>query len=93
MRRENILRKAGTSAALVLLLVFLTGLLTRGADQPQITKVVPSEIQTPLADPYMGWGIWVAPRQMGFSTRPFSVAYDTTGFADDAPLFSWALVD
>jgi len=92
MREGNRMRKPARSAELLIVLIFLS-CLPVGAEQPELTKVFPTEIQTPLPNPFMGWGIWVAPRQMGFSTRPFSVAYDTTGFSDDAPLFNWALVD
>jgi hypothetical protein len=85
------IRVVAVGAAIILTL--WAGGVVKGTGNPQTITALPTEIQTPLPDPYMGWGIWVAPRQMGFSTKPFSVAYDTTGFADDAPLFNWALVD
>ena len=55
------------------------------------TEVRPKEIQDPLVNPYCAWGIWGGPRF--FDSRQFSPDYNTTGFGDDAPLFSWVLVD
>jgi len=56
-----------------------------------LTVVHPEEIRDPLANPYCGWGIWAGPRF--FDSRQFSVEYNTKGFGDDAPLFSWVLID
>ncbi len=62
------------------------------ADARPLNKtVVPTEIEEPLNNPYMGWGAWAGPRY--FDGRPFTLEYNTTGFGDDAPLFSWVLID
>jgi hypothetical protein len=52
---------------------------------------MPIEIDDPLPNPYMGWGIWAGPRY--FDGRPFTLEYNTSNFGDDAPLFSWVLID
>ena len=56
-----------------------------------LTTVSPKEIDDPLVNPYCGWGLWVGPRF--YDSRQFSMEYNTTGFGDDAPLFSWVLID
>jgi hypothetical protein len=61
------------------------------AGTPALKTVIPTEIDGPVNNPYMGWGLWVGPRY--FDGRPFTVEYNTTGFGDDAPLFSWVLID
>jgi hypothetical protein len=53
--------------------------------------VHPQEIDTPLVNPYCGWGIWAGPRF--YDSRKFAIDYNTRGFGDDAPLFSWVLID
>ncbi len=58
---------------------------------PAIKTVAPTEIDDPINNPYMGWGIWAGPRY--FDGRPFTLMYNTAGFGDDAPLFSWVLID
>ena len=55
------------------------------------TTVNPTEIDDPLVNPYCGWGIWAGPRF--FDSRQFSIDYNTKGFGDEAPLFSWMLID
>ncbi len=55
------------------------------------STVQPREIDVPLTNPYSGWGIWLGLRY--FDGRIFSNEYNTTGFGDDAPLFTWAVVD
>ena len=55
------------------------------------TSVRPVETNAPLANPYCGWGIWAGPRFL--DSRRFSIEHNTSGFGDDAPLFSWVLVD
>ena len=55
------------------------------------TTVSPKEIDGPLVNPYCGWGIWAGSRF--FDSRQFSIDYNTKGFGDDAPLFSWMLID
>jgi hypothetical protein len=39
----------------------------------------------------MGWELWAGPRY--FDGRAFTLDYNTTGFGDDAPLFTWVLID
>ncbi len=75
------------------LLLCLAGALSAGAaDSNQHIKTVnPTEIDGPVNNPYMGWGLWAGPRY--FDGRRFTLEYNTTGFGDDAPLFSWVLID
>ncbi len=61
------------------------------AASADLRTVAPTEIEEPLNNPYMGWGLWAGPRY--FDGRPFTLEYNTTGFSDDAPLFSWVLID
>jgi hypothetical protein len=62
------------------------------AAQPQgLRSVSPKEHNEPVVNPYMGWGLWAGPRY--FNGQPFTIEYNTTGFGDDAPLFSYVLVD
>lgn len=81
------LRTAILTAALA---VAAAGLNAAGSPQTMKT-VFPAEINVPLSNPYMGWGIWAGPRY--FDGRPFTLEYNTTGFGDDAPLFGWVLID
>jgi hypothetical protein len=60
---------------------------------PNVQAVSPQEIDDPLANPYMGWGIWVAPRQLGYTKPDYTIESNTTAFGDDAPLYSWVMVD
>jgi hypothetical protein len=60
---------------------------------PAMKTVVPTEIDSPLPNPYMGWGTWAGRRQFGYNEKSFSVQDDTTGFGDETPLFNWVLVD
>jgi hypothetical protein len=53
--------------------------------------VHPIETDTPLVNPYCGWGLWAGSRF--FDGRRFSVENNTRSFGDDAPLFSYVLVD
>ncbi|MGA7411007.1 MAG: DUF4832 domain-containing protein [Bryobacteraceae bacterium] len=53
----------------------------------------PMEIEDPLPNPYMGWGLWVGPKGFGNNERNYTVEQNTTGFGGDAPLFNWILVD
>ena len=66
-------------------------LLIGSTEKTTIAVAKPVEIDEPLANPYCGWGIWLGPRY--FDGRVFSNEYNTTGFGDDAPLFTWAVVD
>jgi hypothetical protein len=59
--------------------------------QPLIRTVIPAEHDAPLSNPFMGFGLWAGPRY--YDGRTFTLEYNTTGFGDDAPLFSWVLVD
>src|SRR5690348_11635792 len=85
-------RLAVMIAALASLLCCISG----GSAQPQgqtstVKTVVPQEIDDPLSNPYMGWGLWAGPRYL--DGRSFTLEYNTTGFGDDAPLFGWVLID
>jgi hypothetical protein len=77
----------------VVVLLFVTtalpGLAT-AAGQTMV-RVVPEETNAPLVNPCAGWGIWAGPRDWGF--KNFSVADNTTAYPDDAPLFSWLMLD
>jgi hypothetical protein len=75
------------------LLFWLVGILSAGAfdSSQRIITVIPTEIEAPLANPYMGWGLWAGLRY--FDGRSFTLEYNTTGFGDDAPLFRWVLID
>lgn len=55
--------------------------------------VFPKEIQEPVNNPYMGWGIWAGSCGFGNDEKQYTVQEVTTGFGDDAPLFSWVLLD
>ena len=55
--------------------------------------VHPTEIDDPLPNPYMGFGLWAGPKGFGNNERDYSVEQNTTGFGDDAPLFNWVLID
>ena len=82
-------RRSRTCLLLLVLVLFAGSLSGYGA--PGLTTVHPAEIQDPLVNPYCGWGLWAGPRF--FDGRPFSLEQNTKGFGDDAPLFSWVLVD
>jgi len=80
------------------LLAFLTGLSlatsfrSLTAEPGSVAKTIyPVEMDAPLNNPNMGWGLWAGPRY--FDGRPFTLEYNTTGFGDEAPLFSWVLID
>lgn len=51
----------------------------------------PLEIDDPIANPWMGWGLWAGPTY--FNGSPRTLADNTTAFGDDAPLFGWVLLD
>jgi hypothetical protein len=64
----------------------------QGQSDPRTIKtVVPVEINAPLVNPDQGWGLWAGPRY--FTGKPMSYEDNTSAFGDDAPLFSWILVD
>jgi hypothetical protein len=73
----------------VFLIVAFTG-PANAAGETEVT-VVPTETNAVLVNPYAGWGIWAGPRDWEF--KDFSVADNTTAFPDDAPLFSWLMLD
>jgi len=85
---SKLLRKA--AACLFLLIAGVLGAVAADST-PRVTTVAPAEIETPLNNPYMGWGIWAGPRYL--DGRSFTVNYNTQGFGDDAPLFGWVLID
>jgi hypothetical protein len=61
-----------------------------------VRVVVPTETQGPLNNPYMGWGLWAGSYNDFTADRygqKLSVADNTTAFGDDAPNFSWVLLD
>ena len=72
---------------LALLLISAT---TVSADDAFLT-VKPTEIKDPITNPYAGWGIWAGPRDWEF--KNYSVVDNTSAYPDDAPLFSWVMVD
>ncbi len=78
-------------AALAVLWAVAVSAAAAADTRPVIKTVVPAEIDEPLINPYVGWGIWAGPRY--YDGRPFTLQYNTTGFGDDAPLFSWVLID
>jgi len=80
-------------AVMLGLLFFLAGALNAPAADPRqnLKTVIPTEIDGPVNNPYMGWGLWAGPRY--FDGRSFTLEYNTTGFGDDAPLYSWVLID
>ena len=60
----------------------------------QVVTVHPEEVSGPIANPYMGIGLWVGPRYYGMNPQKnYTVEDLTTGFGDDAPLFNWVMVD
>ena len=67
------------------------GSATNAPPEKVLTITRPEEIDAPLVNPYCGWGIWAGPRF--YDSRRFSADYNTKGFGDDAPLFSWVLID
>jgi len=66
---------------------------TADAQSPsrKIKIVTPIEIDAPLVNPDQGWGLWAGPRY--FTGKPMSFEDNTSAFGDDAPLFSWILID
>lgn len=94
-------------ASVILCAMVSASALLLHAGQPETINVIPTQIVRPLPNPYMGWGIWVG-TGVGFYTtydkiqprlkelwhgKAFTVAENTTGFMDDAPLFNWVMVD
>ena len=64
--------------------------LASAGERTEVTAVS-AETNAPLVNPYAGWGIWAGPRDWEF--KNFSVADNTTAYPDDAPLFSWLMLD
>jgi hypothetical protein len=92
MLNSSQLRRCLSRLALLAGLLMVAGLPTAAAESGSVLKTVhPIEIDEPMNNPYMGWGLWAGPRY--FDGRPFTLEYNTTGFGDDAPLFSWVLID
>ena len=75
------------------LLVGLHSTLAETESNGSVKTVSPVEIEEPLANPYMGWGIWVGPHAFGNNEKDYSLERNTAGFGDDAPLFNWVMVD
>ena len=88
--RPNILKLAGVSLAVIGLTTYMFGMAD--SEVPHRT-VTPPEIDDPLPNPYMGWGIWASPRLLGASKASYTLESNTTAFGDDAPLFNWVMVD
>ena len=94
--RRNFINLAGASALAPRLANGRSGATQSqevGASGAEVRTVKLTEIQDPLTNPYGGWGIWVAPRQLGYTKPDYTVASNTTEFGDDAPLFGWVMVD
>ncbi len=71
-----------------------TGVAANAANLARM--VIPTEIQAPLNNPYMGWGLWAGSYNDFTADRygqKLSVADNTTAFGDDAASFSWVLLD
>ena len=65
-------------------------------DTVPMKTVLPVEVQSPVNNPYMGWGLWAGAYNDFVATRyaqPLSRADSTTAFGDDAPMFNWVLLD
>ncbi len=65
-------------------------------NREETTTVVPVEIDGPIANPYMGWGLWAGAYNDFTAARygqPYTLADNTTRFGDDAPLFNWVMLD
>lgn len=58
-----------------------------------IETVHPAEVNDPLPNPYMGYGLWAGRQGFGNNEKHYTVEQCTTGFGDDAPLFNWVLID
>jgi Domain of unknown function (DUF4832) len=58
-----------------------------------LNTIRPLELDVPLSNPYMGWGIWAGPQQYGYSEAQFTATDNTAGFGDDTSLFSWVMID
>jgi len=78
---------------LVLLALFATTCPAADDFGGPFHTVHPTEIDEPLPNPYMGWGLWAGPKGFGNNERDYSIERNTTGFGDDAPLFNWVLID
>lgn len=84
---------AGRLAAVLALIVAVRLPLTA---QERLQAALPAEIESPVNNPYMGWGLWTGAYNDFTAARyaqPLSVSDNTTSFGDDAPLFSWVLLD
>lgn len=58
-----------------------------------LTVVHPAEINGPLPNPYMGYGLWAGPKGFGNNEKDYSIKDCTLGFGDDTSLFNWVLID
>lgn len=93
MNKHKTSRFYRKSLLLLVSLLALSGVALGVDSQPGLTTVRPSEIDDPLPNPYMGWGLWAGPQQLGYSEKQFSVEENTAGFGDDAPRFNWVMLD
>ncbi|MGA2632478.1 MAG: hypothetical protein ABSG54_19965, partial [Terriglobia bacterium] len=56
-------RRAVRLAACTMVICILSGGSAKAQSHTSTVKtVVPQEIDEPLSNPYMGWGIWAGPR-------------------------------
>jgi hypothetical protein len=88
--RENRLVRSLNKYLIVFLALLLISAAAVTADDAFLT-VKPTEIKDPITNPYAGWGIWAGPRDWEF--KNYSAADNTSAYPDDAPLFSWVMVD
>ncbi len=94
MRKPNASTKlVRTFTALTLWCVSISLLVSAAEVRPVMKTVVPTEIEDPLPNPYMGWGIWAGPRGFGNNEKVYTLEQNTNGFGDDAPPFNWVLID
>jgi Domain of unknown function (DUF4832)/Beta-galactosidase len=64
--------------------------------EPEIVTFRAVEMNEPIVNPYMGWGIWAGRDNVigaGEYGNPVTLEANTVAFGDDAALFSWLLVD
>ncbi len=93
MKLKGLKRTFSTSVLFAAGCGIIPWLVAAAAPPSTVRTVLPTEISEPLTNPYMGWGTWVGPRGFGNNEKVYSVEDNTRGFGDDAPLFSWVLVD
>src|ERR1700722_18893711 len=83
-----------SSAAFVIgFILFVSAPLSAQEAKAGELAVHPRETTAPLPNPYMGLGLWAGRKGLGNNEREYTVAECTTGFGDDAPDFTWVLID